>query len=288
MNKIAFKDLAVEMLQVAIAIILASIGLKAFLLPNGFLDGGVTGIAILLSSVFDLDISFVLPIVSIPFFIIGYFTITKRILFKSIVAILLLSVAIHLENFGAVTDDKVIIATFGGVFLGGGIGLAIRGGSVLDASELLGLYFNEKFGFSIGSIILTFNLFLFGITAIVISPEVAMYSILTYIVTSKAIDFTIQGFENHVGLIIVSAKSAEIQDAFQDKIGQGITVYQGIRGYGKSGATEASEIIHVVANRIDAKRINRLIDQIDKQAFITEFDINKTKGGKIRSLLEKR
>ena len=288
MNKELIKNTLKESLQIAFAIFLASIGLKAFLLPNGFLDGGVTGIAILFSEVFDLSISIILPIVSIPFFIVGYFTITRRILWKSVISILGLALVIHLENFSSITDDKLIIATFGGVFLGSGIGLAIRNGSVLDGSELLGLYLNNKYGFSIGSIILAFNIILFGITALVLTPEIAMYSILTYLVTSKAIDFTIQGFENYVGLMIVSKKSQHIQEEFLQKIGQGITVYQGIKGYGKTGVAEAKEIIHVVVNRIDARRISRMIDEIDKEAFIIEFDVNDIKGGKIRKFLNRQ
>ena len=188
------RNILTESIQLVVAIFLASIGLKAFLLPNGFLDGGVTGIAILFSELFDYNISLILPIVSIPFFVIGFYTITKRILIKSILAIIGLSLMIHFENFNSITDDKLIIACFGGIFLGSGIGLAIRNGAVLDGSELLGIYFNNKYGLSIGSIILGFNIILFAITALVLSPEVAMYSILTYLVTSKAIDFTIQGY----------------------------------------------------------------------------------------------
>lgn len=285
MNKTKFKSVASETLQIGLAIFLASIGLKAFLLPNGFLDGGATGIAILLSEVFDFNISIILPIVSIPFFIVGYFTITKRILLKSVAAILCLSLIIHFENFGSITDDKLIIATFGGVFLGSGIGLAIKNGAVLDGSELLGLYINNKFGFSIGSIILLFNIVLFGITAMVLTPEIAMYSILTYFVTSKAIDFTIEGFENYVGLMIVSKRSEEIQEKFLQNAGQGITVYQGIKGFGKTGVNQTKEIIHLVINRIDVRRVNRMIDEIDKEAFVIEFDVNNIRGGKIRKLL---
>lgn len=286
-KKSAIKDFFVEFFQIGMAIILASIGLKAFLLPNGFLDGGVTGIAILLSNLFHIDISIILPIASIPFFILGFFTITKRILFKSFLTIILLSVAIYLENFSAITNDKLIIATFGGVFLGSGIGLAIRGGSVLDGSELLGLYLNDKFGFSIGTIILSFNIVLFGVTAILISPEIAMYSILTYLVTGKVIDFTIQGFENYVGLIIVSSKSKLIQNECLNRIGQGVTIYKGVKANGENGNSEVMEIIHVVINRIDAHRMNRLIEKIDKEAFITEFDVNHIKGGKIKSYMQR-
>ena len=196
-----------EFFQIGLAVILASIGLKAFLLPNGFLDGGVTGIAILLSRFTAIEISYILPIVTAPFFLIGWFVVSKRILIKSVIAVLALALVIHFENFGSVTDDKLLIAIFGGIFLGAGIGLAIKNGSVLDGSEILGIFLNDRFGLSIGTIILFFNIILFGITALVISVEVALYSILTFVVTGKVIDFVFQGFEDYVGLWVVTQKS---------------------------------------------------------------------------------
>jgi len=283
LNKI--KNRLLEITQIGIAIFLASVGLKMFLLPNGFLDGGATGIAILFSELFYVDISVILPIISIPFFIIGYFTIDKNILIKSFLAILSLSLVIHFENFEPITNDKLIIATFGGLFLGTGIGLAIRNGAVLDGSEILGIYINNKFGISIGAVILVFNIVLFGITALVLTPEIAMYSILTYIITGKAVDFTIQGFENYVGLMIISSKSKALQECFLEKIGHGITVYQGVKGFGKRGFNEKNEIIHLVVNRIDIKRLHTMVDEIDQDAFIIEFDVNDVKGGKIKRYL---
>jgi uncharacterized membrane-anchored protein YitT (DUF2179 family) len=274
-----------EIIPIGFGVFLASVGLKMFLLPNGFLDGGATGIAILLSKVTTLDISWILPIVSIPFFIIGYFTINKRILFKSIIAIIALSLMIHFENFEPITDDKLIIATFGGLFLGAGIGLSIRNGAVLDGSEILGIYINYRFGISIGAAILMFNIVLFAITAVVLTPEIAMYSILTYIVTGKTVDFTIQGFENYVGLMIASNESDELQEVIMEKVGQGITVYQGVKGVGKQGVLENRQMIHMIVNRIDLRRIKSMIDKIDPKAFIIEFDVNEVKGGKIRRYL---
>jgi uncharacterized membrane-anchored protein YitT (DUF2179 family) len=277
-----------ELSQLLFAIFLASVGLKAFLLPNGFLDGGVTGIAILISELFSIEVALLLPLISIPFFVIGYFTVTKRILIKSFLAILILSVVIHYENFESMSDDPLIIATFGGIFLGIGIGLAIKNGAVLDGSEILGLFVHEKYGFSIGSIILCFNIILFSITAMVLSPEAAMYSILTYLITAKAIDFTLQGFENYVGLMIVSDKSDQLEEIFQNELGLGMTIYQGLKGYGKKGMQQNRQILHIIVTRIDINRINQAISRIDKDAFIIEFDVNQVKGGKIRRLLEKK
>ena len=170
-----------EYFQIFVGIILTSLGLKAFLLPNGFLDGGVTGIALLVRTQVDINMSFLLLIFSIPFLILGYFTVSKRIVIKSIISILGLALFIHFENFQTITNDKLLISIFGGLLVGSGIGIAIRNGSVLDGSEILGIYVNDKFGVSIGKIVLFFNIILFSITAFVVSVEVALYSILTYI-----------------------------------------------------------------------------------------------------------
>jgi uncharacterized membrane-anchored protein YitT (DUF2179 family) len=277
-----------EYVQIAIGIVLASIGLKAFLLPNGFLDGGVTGMALLVRSQIDINISILLVVFSIPFLILGYYTVSKRIVVKSIISIIGLALFIHFENFGTITDDKLLISIFGGLFLGSGIGIAIRNGSVLDGSEILGIYLNDKFGFSIGQVILLFNIVLFSITAYVISVEVALYSILTYIVTAKVTDLTIEGFEDFIGVTIVSKEFLKIKMAIMQELGAGLTSYKGSKGFGSQGEQEDFDIIHTIINRIDIKKMHRLIDNIDDQAFIVEFDVNNVKGGVLRHYLDKK
>lgn len=257
-----------------------------FLLPNGILDGGATGIALLLIELYNIDISITLILVSVPFFILGYFVLTPKILLKSSLVILALSVLLYFENFQTLTDDKLIVCTFGGLFLGIGIGLAIKNGAVLDGSEILGLFINERFGVSISSFILAFNILLFLITFFLLNAETAMYSTLTYFITSKAVDLTLQGFENYSGLMIVSTKSKMIQDVFNNDFGQGITIYKGVQGIGKQGRQEDMEVIHIVVNRIDRNRLYRMIHNIDAQAFIVEFDVNDVKGGKLKRYLE--
>jgi uncharacterized membrane-anchored protein YitT (DUF2179 family) len=281
------KRILSEIFQIAIGILLASIGLKMFLLPNGFLDGGATGIAILLSELFDFDISFFLLIVSIPFLILAWFSLSKRIFIKSILSIISLAIIIHFENFEAITEDKLLIAIFGGLFLGAGIGLTIKNGAVLDGSEILGIYINNRLGISIGKVILLFNAILFGATAVLLSLEIAMYSILTFIVTAKIIDLMIEGFEDYVGLMIVSNEIDEINKELIRVVGTGTTLYQGSGGYGKTGERPKKEIIHTVVNRIDIKLTYNLIDSIDKNAFIIEFDVNNIKGGIYTKFLSK-
>ena len=277
-----------EYVQIAIGIILASIGLKAFLLPNGFLDGGVTGIALLVRSQIDINISILLVVLSIPFLVLGYYTVSKRIVLKSIVSILGLALFIQFENFETITNDKLLISIFGGLFLGAGIGISIRNGSVLDGSEILGVYLNDAFGISIGKVILVFNLLLFSITAVVISTEVALYSILTYIVTAKVTDLSIEGFEDFIGVTIVSKKYLTIKKAIIEQLGAGLTSYKGSKGYGSQGQQEDFDIIHTIINRIDIKKMHRIIDDIDADAFIIEFDVNAVKGGVLRHYLDKK
>ena len=282
------KLLFFEGIQITIGIILASIGLKAFLLPNGFLDGGVTGIAILISELFNINISLLLFAVSIPFLLLAWQNLTKQIFFKSLISISSLAFIIHFENFNSITEDKLLIAIFGGLFLGAGIGLAIKNGAVLDGSEILGIYINKKFGIAIGKVILLFNVILFSVTALLLSIEIAMYSILTFLITAKIIDLMIEGFEDYVGLMIVSSKADSIEKGLIEEVKIGITTYKGETGYGTRGVKDQNKIIHTVINRIDIRRTYNLIDKIDPKAFIIEFDVNNVKGGILNKYLTKK
>ncbi len=274
-----------EYTQIALGVVLASIGLKAFLLPNGFIDGGITGIAILLKTALGINISWALIILSLPFLVMAYIRLSRIMVFKSILSILSLALLLHLENFELVTEDKLLIAIFGGLFLGAGIGITIKNGAVLDGSEILGVYINKRFGVSVGSVILLFNVLLFGIATFVVSQETAMYSILAFLVTAKITDLTLQGFENYIGVMIVSKNYPELKEAITQELGSGMTVFDGVQGYGKHGKQEDFEVIQIVINRIEIIKIHRIVDQIDPTAFLIEYDVNQVKGGILRKFL---
>lgn len=279
------KKIVSETFQISVGVLLASIGLKVFLLPNGFLDGGATGIAILLSEVTGVDISFLLLFVSLPFLFLAWYSLSKRIFTKSIVSIVALAIMIHYENFEPVTDDKLLIAIFGGLFLGSGIGLTVKNGAVLDGSEILGIFINERYGISIGKVILVFNVILFSVTTALLSIEVAMYSILTFLITAKVIDLMIEGFEDFVGLMIVSDESLAIEQSLTKEIGVGMTIYKASSGFGKRGEQGEKQMIHTVINRIDIRKTYNIIDKHDESAFIIEFHVNDIKGGILRKYL---
>jgi uncharacterized membrane-anchored protein YitT (DUF2179 family) len=282
------RTLLMEYVQIAFGILLASIGLKAFLLPNGFLDGGVTGIALLINSKLEGNISLLLLLLSIPFLVLGYFMLSWRIVVKSIISIAGLAVFIQFENFGVITEDKLLIAIFGGLFVGLGIGITIRNGAVLDGSEILGIFIYDRFGIAIGKVILLFNIILFGITAAVLSVEIAMYSILTYIITAKVTDFVIEGFEDFIGLMIVSKKHVELEQELVKTVGSGMTIYKGERGLGNKGESKDFMIINMIINRIDIRKTYRVIESIDANPFVVEYDINSVRGGVMRRYLNKK
>lgn len=266
--------------MITLSVLCATFGLKAFLLPNGFLDGGVTGLAILISEVTEINLSALIVGISIPFLILAYYQLNAAITYRSIFSIVALSLALFLVPEMQVTDDKLLISVFGGLFLGIGIGLAIRSGAVLDGSEVLGIYVHDRIGVSIGSVILVINTLIFGIAAAVLSVEVAMYGIVTYLVTAQVTDRIIVGFEDYIGLQISSSKYEVIKADIVKEIGAGASLLNVDVGYGRSGLIFERPILQTVINRLYIKRAYKIINRHDSDAFIMEFDVNAIYGGK--------
>ena len=280
--------LAAEAVAIAAAVGFATLGLEGFLLPNGFLDGGVTGCAILLELITGLPLPAGIVALSVPFLALAYRTVARRIFVKSIVSIAALAVSLSVVSFPVITDDKLLIAIFGGLCLGLGIGLAVRNGAVLDGSEILGVFLNDRFGVSIGKVVLAFNVVLFSVTASLLSLESAMYSILTFLVAAEVTDVIIRGLEDFIGVTIVSHHPERIQRALVEEMGVGLTLFEGRGGYGDRGDAPNRPIIQTVVNRIDVRRLYRVIDEHDAAAFVLEFDVHKVRGGVLRHYLSRR
>lgn len=264
-------------------ILSAGFGLRGFLLPNMFIDGGVTGMSLIVSEVTSIPFSILLVGINLPFIIMGYSTIGRRFAFQSMIAISFLAVTVHFIPFPLITDDKLLIAVFGGFFLGMGIGLAMRGGSVIDGTEVLAVYISRKISLTIGDIILIFNVIIFSVAAYVFSIETSLYAMLTYLAASKTVDFVISGIEEYVGVTIISAKSEEIRLTIIEKMGRGCTIYQGKGGYAKEGnELENIDIIYTLLTRLELSRLHTEVDKIDDNAFLVMHSIKDAKGGMIK------
>ncbi len=274
-----------DALLVIVGVLSASFGLKGFLLPNDFLDGGVTGISLLINILTDINLPVLIIIVNLPFIWLAYTQVSKVFAVKTLIAIGLLALSLTFISFPIVTTDKLLIAVFGGFFLGAGIGLSIRGGCVLDGTEVLALFISRKTVLSVGDVIIVINVIIFSAAAILINIETAMYAMLTYLGASKTIDFLIHGLEEFTGVTIITEHSEAVRKVIIEKLGRGVTIFNGKRGFGKRGQiNEDLEIIYTVVTRLEIQKLTDEIANIDKSAFIIQQSINDVKGGMIKKL----
>lgn len=281
--KVSATHLLKDSFLMLIGLLSAGFGLKGFLLPNSFIDGGVTGISMLTSELTKFPLPILIIVINIPFILLGYTQIGKAFALKSIFAISGLALAITFIHFPIITSDKLLIAVFGGFFLGGGIGFTMRGGGVLDGTEVLAIYTGKRTGLTIGDIILVFNIIIFSFAAYFLSIETALYSILTYLAASKTIDFVITGIEEYTGVTIVSSHSEEVRCMIVEKLGRGVTIYNGKRGFGKRGENlNHMDIVYTVITRLEIAKLQTEVDKIDPNAFIVMNTIKDTKGGMIK------
>jgi len=272
-----------EAFFILIGVVSAGFGLKGFLLPNSFIDGGAMGISLLISETTGLSLSILIVVVNLPFIILGYSNLGKQFALKSILAIIALALSVHFIPYPLITSDKLLIAVFGGFFLGAGIGMSIRGGAVIDGTEVLAIYLSKKTGLSIGDIVLLFNIVIFSFGAYIMSIEVALYAMLTYMAAAKTIDFVIEGVEEYTGITIISTQSEKIRLMITQDLRRGVTVYKGKGGFGNTGDDlKEYDIIYTIVTRLEIARIKTEIDKIDENAFIIMNSIKDTKGGMIK------
>ncbi|MGC6431272.1 MAG: YitT family protein [Jejuia sp.] len=271
-----------EYIFIAIGVFSAGFGLKGFLLPNSFIDGCATGISLLLENVTPLKLGLLLVIVNLPFIYLASKTIGPKFAIKSIIAIAFLAIVVHFVKYPTITDDKLLIAVFGGFFLGLGIGMSMRGGSVIDGTEVLAIYLGRKLSLTIGDVLLVINIVIFSVGAYVLSIETALYAILTYLAAAKTVDFVVDGVEEYVGVTIVSNKHEEMRIMLTQKLRRACTIYAGKGGYGSSGESFDKDIIYTVITRLELAKLQTEIDKIDSKAFIIMGVVKDLKGGMIK------
>jgi uncharacterized membrane-anchored protein YitT (DUF2179 family) len=266
-----------------LGVAMASIGLKGFILPNNFLDGGAMGVSLLLEILTKIELSYLIIFVNLPFIIIGAKQISIEFAIKSIIAILALAILVHFVTLPDITNDKLLISIFGGFFLGAGIGLTIRGGAVIDGTEVLAITVSRKSSLTVGDFIAVFNILLFCSAIFLVGIETAMYSVLTYLSASKTVDFIINGIEEYIGVIIVSEKPEEIKHQITNNLRRGLTIFKSDKGFGSRGAFgEEGKVLFCVVTRLEVSKLLLEIEKIDPQAFVVQHAIKETKGGMIK------
>lgn len=280
------KEILGDVLQNIIGIVIAAIALKFFLVPNQFFDGGVTGMSLLLHELYHVNLSFAIIGLNFPLVAFAYLKLDKQFAIRILVSVIFFGVCLHLTPSLPVTEDKLLIAIFGGAFLGLGVGLAMRAGAALDGIEVLALYTLKRTSFTITEIILGINIMIFTIIGFKFGIETSLYSILTYLCATKTIDYVVEGIRAYTGVTIISGKSELVKYEIVHKMNKAVTVYKGERGFlpGSFHISADVDIVFTIINRMELRNLEKLVHDIDPKAFIFASTIREAAGG----ILERR
>lgn len=264
---------------------LAILAMKGFMIPNKFLDGGVTGISILLHDIFHINISLLVISLNSVFIFLGYKRIGKTFAVQTAIAVFILAIGLIFVHIKPITTDKLLIAIFGGILIGTGIGLVIRGGGVIDGTEIIAVFTQRKTGFSNIEIIMLINTIIFALAAFQFGIETTMYSIITYFTATRAINYVVDGIEEYTAMNIISFKPEEIKSYLVNDMGKGITVYKGERGYlpGSFDQKIQNDIIVTITTRLEIKQLQDGITAIDPHAFVYINSIKDATGGILKA-----
>ncbi|EKQ57445.1 MAG: hypothetical protein A370_00817 [Clostridium sp. Maddingley MBC34-26] len=255
-----------KILFMVLGSILVSIGLEIFLIPNNIIDGGMTGISIMASYLTKVQLGVFTFILNLPFVVVGYRQIGKTFAFSTIFSVICLSIGVTLLHpVPGITQDTLLATIFGGIIMGIGVGLIIRNGGSLDGTEIIAIILDKKSAFSIGEIVMFFNLFILGSSGFIFGWDRAMYSLIAYFIAFKTIDITVQGLDESKAVIIVSDKSKDISEAIIDRLGRGITFLEGKGAY--SG--NQMDVIYVVLTRLEIAKLKNIINGFDEDALVT-------------------
>ncbi|KGO86183.1 membrane protein [Flavobacterium rivuli WB 3.3-2 = DSM 21788] len=281
MKELFAKHTIVDVLYATAGILFCGFALKGFLVPNSFFDGGITGLSLLLHELYHWPISVVIVVANLPLIIMAGFQVNKGFAIKTFLAIIGLALCLQFIPYPEITSDKLLVSIFGGVFMGIGIGLAMRGGYALDGVEVLALYTGKRISFTISEIILGINIIIFLVAAVELGLPTALYSILTYYCASRTINFVVEGIEEFNGVTIISGQSELIKEELVMTLGKGITIYKGERGFLKDSynISQPCDIVFTVVTRLELRRLKNIVHELDPKAFVFTNVIKETAGG---------
>ncbi|MBC8014268.1 MAG: YitT family protein [Sporomusaceae bacterium] len=274
-----YRNFFFKYLFLFIGSILTAVGLEIFLIPNNIIDGGVIGISIMLSYLSHYPLGLFIFFLNIPFLILGYKHIGKTFVLSTLFSISSLSVWVTvLHPIPGLTEDLMLAAVFGGIIVGIGVGLIIRYGGSLDGTEIIAIILDKRTGFSVGEIVMFFNLFILSSAGLIFGWDKAMYSLIAYFIAFKMIDITIEGLEETKAVIVISDKSEIIAEKVMARLGRGVTFLNGKGAY--SG--EERLVLYLVVTRLEIAKLKVIIDEVDENAFVTISEVHEVMGGRIK------
>ncbi|MBT6121695.1 YitT family protein [bacterium] len=268
---------------IGLGVLVACFSIRSFLLPNHFIDGGITGISMLCAEFFNFPLSIILFCMNLPFVYLGFKKVSIRFAVFGFVGILFFSICLHFFPYIYVTQDRLLGAVFGGIFLGMGIGLSIRGGGVLDGSEILAIVLSKKLGVTVGNVLIFVNVIIFSFGAFFLGIENAMYSVLVYLCASKSVNFIIYGIEEFVSVMVMSSKIDAIKDIVLHDFRRGATILQAKGGYHNTN----QPILMCVVTQYELEKLKVIVYEKDRDAFLLTHKVNEYSGGHIKRIFKR-
>ncbi|WML27095.1 YitT family protein [Neobacillus sp. OS1-33] len=278
-RKLPLQKVILRTIAITIGAILMATGLEIFLVPNHVIDGGITGISIMLAHITRWKLGIFIFILNLPFVYMGYKQMGKTFAISTVYGIIILSIFVSFFHpIPAFTDDILLATVFGGMILGMGVGIVIRNGGALDGTEILALVITKKVPFSVGQIIMFINIFILGAAGFVFSWDRAMYSLLAYVIASKAIDTVVAGLEESKSVWIISEEAEEIGDAINARLGRGVTYIKGQGAF----TGDSKKVIFSIITRLEESKLTTIVEDIDPTAFLAIGDISEVRGGRFK------
>lgn len=266
-------------IMLTIGAIIAAFSLESFLIPNTILDGGITGVSIIVSKLSSFPVSLLVLILNIPFVYIGYRNLGRGFLIRTVYSMILFSFALSVfRYFEPLTEQMLLATVFGGILLGVGVGLVIHFGGCVDGTESVALVISKRTSLSVGQVVLVFNLVIYFVAGMIFGIDRAMYSLLTYFITFKVIDFVSEGFEQAKAALIVTEKGTDMAKEIYKRLGRTVTV---IRGKGLISGDK--EVMYCVLTRMEIYELRHIAEEMDESAFITILDVSDIIGQHIKS-----
>ncbi len=267
---------------IGLGVFCAAFGLESFLLPSSFIDGGATGVALMVGQLTGWPLPLLLTVINAPFVYLAYRLMGRAFAIRTVLGIIALATVLATVHLPEVTHDKLLVAVFGGFFLGAGIGLAVRGGGVIDGTEVLAIVVSRKLHTTVGDVITIINVIIFVVAAWLLGLETALYSMITYLAASKTMDFVIEGIEEYTGVTIISSHHDEISRMITQELQRGITVLRGRRGVGSHGPTYDADVLYCVITRLEVGKLTDEIQKIDPNAFVVMSPVKDINGGLVK------
>lgn len=259
--------------------IITAIGLEIFLVPNNIIDGGIVGISIMVSHLTGKPLSLFLILFNLPFLYLGYKQIGKTFAISTLFSICSLAYWVSFfQPIPGLTNDLFLAAIFGGITVGLGVGLIIRYGGSLDGTEIVAILLDKRSSFSVGEIVMFFNLFILSSAGFIFTWDKAMYSLVAYFIAFKVIDITIEGLDESKAVMIISNNPDEITSALMARLGRGVTILHGAGGYTK----ENKDVLYAVITRLEIAKLKAIVDELDEDAFVTINDVHEVMGGRFK------